>query len=116
MLCATSDLQIIEASKKACVVWGSSQLLGQSLLSLLPHQSGAAWLKRACETHQKLADVEQRGVPGFLMRDLGCLEFQNKAGNPFDLSVLMVHLPEEPRCSKQKSLLVILQPMEEESG
>merc|ERR1712012_1013475 len=50
------------------------------------------------------------GIPGFLVRDLGCEEFISKSGKVLDSSVITVHLPPEPKCGKDGALLVIIEP------
>lgn len=115
LLCSTEGLEILEASKKSCMIWGSAALHGQSLLTLVHQPMGAAWLKRAIETHQKLAEVESGELHGFLMRELGCIEFRDKAGRSFDSTVITAHMPAEPRCAKLKAMLIIFQPLVEEA-
>merc|ERR1712129_538203 len=72
--------------------------------------SRAAWLRKAFQMHQCIADSSSDGIPGFVVRDLGCEEFTSKTGQAFDSSVITAHLPSEPRCGKQSALLVVIQP------
>jgi len=115
MLCNQKDLEIRLASKKAYKVWGSAALHGHSLLSLLHRPEEAAWLKRAIGSHQVLADLEKTVAPGFLIRDLGCLALRTRANSPFDAVVITAHLPAETKSGRSKVILVIMQPMVEES-
>jgi len=120
LFCHLKDLEIVRASRKAYKTWGSATLHGQSLLSLLHRRDEAAWMKRAIGSHQTLADLEQapsRGdaVPGFLARDLGCLALRARSGSPFDTLVTTMHMPAEPKTGKGKAIIVVLQPMVEES-
>merc|ERR1712032_683484 len=84
--------------------------MGQSVLTLVNGSSRAAWLRKAFQMHQCIADSSSDGIPGFVVRDLGCEEFTSKTGQAFDSSVITAHLPSEPRNGKQPALLVIIQP------
>jgi len=110
LLCNSGDYKIVEATRAACMTWGSATLQGQSVLTLVNGPSRAAWLRKAFQMHQCIADSSSDGIPGFVVRDLGCEEFTSKTGQAFDSSVITAHLPSEPRCGKQPALLVIIQP------
>jgi len=110
LLCNNGDYKIVEATKAACMTWGSAALQGQSVLTLVNGPSRAAWLRKAFQMHQCIADSSSEGIPGFVVRDLGCEEFTSKTGQAFDSSVITAHLPSEPRCGKQSMLVVIMQP------
>jgi len=110
LLCNVHDLQIFDASKSAHLTWGSALLHGQSILTLVNGPSRAAWLRRAFQVHQQIAESEQKETPGFVVRDLGCEEFTNKQGQVFDSSVITAHLPSEPCRSKGAAWLVIIEP------
>jgi len=109
LLCSVRDFVILEASKTACMTWGSSALHGQSVLTLVNGPSRAAWLRRAFQLHQDVAEGSTT-QPGFVVRDIGCEEFTNKSGHVFDSTVITVHLPAEPRCGKTAAWLVIIEP------
>jgi len=112
LLCNSGNYMIVEATRAACVTWGSAALQGQSVLTLVNGPSRAAWLRKAFQMHQTIADSSSdgNGIPGFVVRDLGCEEFTSKTGQAFDSSVITAHLPAEPRFGKQPALLVIIQP------
>jgi len=110
LLCNVNDLQIVDASKSAHMTWGSSLLHGQSILTLVNGPSRAAWLRKAFQVHQQIAEMEQKETPGFVVRDLGCEEFTNKQGQIFDSSVITAHLPTEPSRGKEAAWLVIIEP------
>jgi len=116
LLCNSGDYKIVEATRAACMTWSSSALHGQSVLRLVNGPSRAAWLKKAFQMHQSMADSSSDGIPGFLVRDLGCEEFTAKTGQTFDCSVVTAHLPAEPRCGKQPALLVIIKPQRSTKG
>mmetsp|Transcript_90382 Transcript_90382/g.255986 ORF Transcript_90382/g.255986 Transcript_90382/m.255986 type:complete len:171 (+) Transcript_90382:2-514(+) len=109
-MCSIRDYEILEATRTACLTWGSAALHGRSVLTLVNGPSRAAWLRKAFQMHQSIADTQSEGVPGFVIRDLGCEEFTSKTGEVFDSSVITAHLPEEPRCRKEAALLVIIEP------
>merc|ERR1719323_1449222 len=113
LLCSVRDLQIFDASKSAHMTWGSSLLHGQSILTLVNGPSRAAWLRKAFQVHQQIAEMEQKETPGFVVRDLGCEEFTNKQGQVFDSSVITAHLPSEPSRGKAAAWLVIIEPQNE---
>jgi len=112
LICTLRDYKVVEATRTACMTWGSAALFGQSVLTLVNGPSRAAWLRKAFQMHQNIADTQNEGVPGFVVRDLGCEEFTTKTGQVFDSSVITAHLPAEPRCGKDAALLVIIEPQD----
>merc|ERR1711966_168024 len=70
--CSMRDYTILEASREANVVWGSALLTGKSIFSLASGASSAAWLKKAFQCHQRMAEMEigpDRSAPTFIVRD-----------------------------------------------
>uniref|UniRef100_A0A6T1M5W8 Uncharacterized protein n=1 Tax=Alexandrium monilatum TaxID=311494 RepID=A0A6T1M5W8_9DINO len=116
LLCSINDYKILQATRTACMTWGSAALHGQSVLTLVNGPSRAAWLRKAFQMHQSIADTASEGVPGFVVRDLGCEEFTSKGGQAFDSSVITAHLPAEPACNKEAALLVIIEPQSNQRG
>jgi len=110
LLCSARDFLILEASKTACVTWGSSALNGQSVLTLVNGPSRAAWLMRAFQVNQGMAESSSATQPRFVVRDIGCEEFTNKSGHVFDSTVITAHLPAEPSSGKSAAWLVIIEP------
>jgi len=89
LLCSSAGFEILEASKRACAIWGSTSLHGNSLLSLVRSPQRAKWMET------KLKETSQSTeVPGFAVKDMQCMEMQSKNGS-FDASVVVAHLPEE---------------------
>lgn len=109
--CCMKDHTILESSREANRIWGSAMLQGKSLFSLVSGPSGAAWLKKAFESHQRMAQMEHvdEGLPGFIVRDLGCEAFCSKSGDDVDATVIMAHFPAEPSRGRAPALLVILE-------
>lgn len=116
LLCSIRDYKILQATRTACMTWGSAALHGQSVLTLVNGPARAAWLRKAFQMHQSIADTQNEGVPGFVVRDLGCEEFTSKTGQTFDSSVITAHLPAEPGCNKEAALLVIIEPQANQRG
>jgi len=108
--CSVSDHNIQQASREANRLWGSAMLEGQSVFSLASGPSSASWLKKAFQSHQRIADMDQkdRGLTGFIVRDLGSESFASKSGGTFDASVITAHFPAEPGCGRPGAVLVIL--------
>jgi len=109
--CSANEHVIRQASREANRLWGSSMLEGQSVFSLASGPSSASWLKRALQSHQRIADMgrEDQGLTGFIVRDLGSETFVSKGGDTFDASVITAHFPAEPGRGKQAGVLVILE-------
>jgi len=112
--CSVSEHVIKQASREANRLWGSSMLEGKSVFSLANGPSSASWLKKAFQSHQRIADMGQtdRGIPGFIVRDLGSETFASKNGDPFDASVITAHFAAEPGCGRPGGVLVILERLE----
>lgn len=107
--CSATTLEIVEASRRAFEIWGSSALRSSSNASLLPHlvfdDRSATWLRQE-------VDTRVRNSSSFWLRELGCLEFRGKNGTPFDSVVIVVYLPKEQ--DNVASVVVIIEPMEED--
>lgn len=112
--CSGRDFTVQDASREANRIWGSCNLEGKSIFSLASGPSSASWLKKAFQSHQRMADMETGELrpPGFLVRDLGCESFMTKGGDMFDCSVITAHFPPEVVCSRQAAFLIILDPQD----
>lgn len=110
--CSVNDHIIQQATREANRLWGSAMLEGHSVFSLASGPSSASWLKKAFQSHQRIADTDQkdRGLTGFIVRDLGSESFASRSGDTFDASVITAHFPAEPGCGKPGAVLVILEP------
>jgi len=92
VLCSLPDMRIMEASTKACKMWGSSKLHGELLLSLVNSPPRGAALQKS------LNDVPaSAAIPGFCIKDLQCMEMKTKHGGGLDASITIVRLPPEPK-------------------
>lgn len=111
LLCADDTLNIIDASKKAFAVWGSSNLRGYTLLSLVYDESVALWLKQEILCPLGMGGAEVRNQSTYWQRELGSLEFRDKSGGPFDTSVICIRMPAEPMHSRSSAVLIILEPL-----
>jgi hypothetical protein len=69
LLCGSADLLIKGTTKKACQIWGSSRLHGQSFLSLLSMVESSKALKKAID------NIDQR-----YGSSLGCVEMTTQSG------------------------------------
>jgi len=106
VLCSLPDLRIMEATTKACKMWGSSKLHGELLLSLVNSPSRGASLQKC------LNDVPaSAAIPGFCIKDLQCMEMRTKFGGGFDASITIVRLPPEPQLNKEPAGIVIIVPL-----
>jgi hypothetical protein len=72
LLCSSTDLHIKGTTKKACQIWGSSKLHGQSFLSLLSRVESSKTLKKAIDK------IDQRY--GSQAISLGCVEMTTQSG------------------------------------
>lgn len=111
LLCASGTLQVKESSKQAQTLWGSGQLRRCSLSQLLFDDATRQWL-----------EVELSGTGDetnfFAPRQLGCVEFRNRLGAPFDASVFYAWLPAEdapPNQRRPPAMLVVVEPLVDET-
>jgi len=108
LLCVRKTLQILDASKKACAIWGTAALHGQSFITLVSSPSRAKWLQfKVTEVHQ------DRRLHGLSVKDLQCMELQTKGSGNFDSSVTLAHLPNDQACGNNDRVLVIVEALSE---
>lgn len=110
LLCHSEGLRIVDATKKACTLWGSAVLRGSTLASLVFDDLTASWLRREIT----VPGVADRSNGGYSLRSIGCVEFRNKLGSAFDSSVICARLPHETSLGKEAVVIVVVEPMEEE--
>jgi len=113
LLCNAQNLNIMDASKKAFSMWGSSALRGSSLASLVFDETTASWLQSELTCSAPAFVTPGTSVQGFWLRELGCVEFRSKLGSAFDSSVTCARLPDEPP-NRPAVVVVIVEPLQEE--
>jgi len=106
LFCNAETLQILDASKKAFMMWGSSALRSSTLVAHIFNQDAGAWLQTEISGSRQ----------SFWLREFGYMEFRSKLGSPFDSSVKCARLPEEPQQGLEAAVLVIVEPLEEETN
>lgn len=105
--CSHESLSVKDATRRAFNLWGSSSLRSATLLTLVSVGDGASWLKDEVDYWVQ----DNSSGNGFLLQELGCLEFKDKTGQIFDAFTMCARLPETGPGSNA-ALVFILEPLD----
>lgn len=106
LLCRAHDLKVLKATKKACRIWGTFELDGSSLLSLVKSQARGEALVAATRRMLLAADATN----GIAVNEFGCIEMITKSGRGLDCVIQVAKCLEEPCNVDGSNIIVIFEP------